>query len=171
MNFPGGKSETSHVLASFSQGSTGRSFVAAYLDYSRGPETEMWIFSTMEGGAQQTPDEELINEQQLFALIRRAGELEREYHQPRTTPGILLLGSCSERVLAVLHGKDLVETAKEPWLKFIFDTDSSIPDVPLPSSDFSWGTVKPHDLGLVISRTQIPRKESVTARHFKSKYG
>jgi hypothetical protein len=166
MHFPGRKTLTSRVLVSFEQGRmSGGSFVAAYLDCSRGPETEMWLFSTSEEKQSLTPEEELASEQQILALFRRVAELEREYQQPRLTRGKIFLGCVSERVLRVLHEKDMVETARGPWLKFIIDSQTSDREMLLPPGEYSWGSVKPDDLGLVLSRTQIAWTECVTIEH------
>lgn len=161
MGLPGGATEYSHILTSFEGSDSGKSFVIAYLDYSRGPETEMWLFSSLEVGL-DTEEEVLTSEHQLVALFCRAGQIEKQLNKPRSTPGVVLLGSAHEKVIEVLQRKQLVENVTgEPYLKYIFDTQSFPQDVPLPSANFSWGSIRPQDLSLVLSRTSIPRKKLV----------
>jgi hypothetical protein len=160
MNFAGGKTPNSRILASFEGSSPGNCFVVAYLDYSRGPETEMWLFSTIEN-TRLTSEEGQLGEKQLVALFRMAGEIEDEFDQPRSTPGTVILGSVHENVLEALRRNDLVERATVPYRKFIFHINPHQSDVALPSEVFTWGSVRQEDLALVLSRTQIPRKELV----------
>lgn len=165
MGLPGGATEYSHILTSFEGSNLERSFIVAYLDYSRGPETEMWLFSSLEVG-QDTEEEVSTSESQLVALFRQAGEIEKQSNMPRSTPGVVLLGSVHEKILEVLHRKQLIEIATgEPYLKYVFDTHSFPPCKPLPSADLSWGSIRSQDLPLVLSRTSIPRKELVTMMH------
>jgi hypothetical protein len=161
MDFAGGKTVDSRILASFEGTSPGSSFVVAYLDYSRGPETEMWLFSSIENPTRLTEEGEL-GEKQLVALFHMAGEIEDEFNPPRSTPGTVMLGSVHENVLEALRRNNLVERATVPYRKFIFHTNPQQSDIALPSEDFTWGSVRQEDLALVLSRTQIPRKELVS---------
>jgi hypothetical protein len=161
IDFAGGKTENSHILASFESDCPGNCFAVAYLDYSRGPETEMWLFSSIENTRLASEDGQL-SEKQLVALFRMAREIEDEFDQPRRTPGTVMLGSVHENVLEALRQNDLVERATVPYRKFIFHTNPQQLDVVLPSEDFTWGSVRQEDLVLVLSRTQIPRKERVS---------
>jgi hypothetical protein len=55
----------------------------------------------------------------------------------------------------------LVERESIPYCKFVFHTKFQPADITLPSEDFTWGSVRQEDLPLILSRTQIPRKELV----------
>jgi len=157
MNIKGGRTETSHILASFKR-DPGRCFVAAYLDYSRGPETEIWIFSSLEKG-EHTVEEFTLCEDQIMALFRLCRDIEKNCTFDRETPGIVLVGSLHETVLDVLREKKLVQMATGPHYKYIFE-ESRLPACrPLPSGDLSWSTIQPTNIPLVLSRTEIPRKE------------
>lgn len=160
MDFAGGKTAQSCILASFEGSIPGDSFVVAYLDYSRGPETEMWLFSSLEQSPPSQEDRKLA-ERQLVALVRKVGDIEDDFDQPRGTPGTVLLGSAHENVIEALRRNQLVERATVPYRKFLFNTGSQTLDIALPSQDFRWGSVRPEDLALVLSRTQIPRREFV----------
>jgi len=162
MDFVGGKTVDSRILASFEGTSPGSSFVVAYLDYSRGPETEMWLFSSIENTMRLTSEECELGEKQLVALFRMTGEIEDEFDPPRSTPGTVMLGSVRENVLEALRRNYLVERATVPYRKFIFRTNPQQSDIALPSEDFTWGSVRQEDLAFVLSRTQIPRKELVS---------
>lgn len=162
MHFAGGKTVNSCILTSFENSSPGNSFVVGYLDYSRGPETEMWLFSSLELNTHHlAPVDSQLGEKQLVALFRKAGEIEDDYDQTRSTPGTVLVGSAHKNVLEALRRHNLVERASVPYCKFIFYTMSPPSDIALPSEEFTWGSVRQEDLALVMSRTQIPRKESV----------
>jgi hypothetical protein len=158
MNFSGGRTPSSHVLTSFSGKEPGRSFVMAYLDYSRGPETEMWLFSSLEL-SDRTQEEERQGEKLLVSLFRYAQKLERSYQNSRETPGILLIGTIHERVLQFLQNQELLFDATVPHYKFIFHADTLPPPLSLPSKDYAWSTISREDIPLVLSRTSIPRKE------------
>lgn len=55
------------------------SFAAAYVDPSRGPETECWLYSTLEDGGEagNPPDPECV--EQVLALLRRIRKIHAEY--------------------------------------------------------------------------------------------
>jgi hypothetical protein len=159
MEFSGGKTGNSCILASFESGSPGNSFA---MDYSRGPETEMWLFSSLENTSSHlTSEDSQLCERQLVALFRKAGEIEDDFGQPRSTPGTVLVGSAHESVLEVLRRNHLVKRETIPYCKFVFHTKFQPADITLPSEDITWGSVRQEDLPLILSRTQIPRKELV----------
>jgi hypothetical protein len=134
MGLPEGATEYSHILTSFEGPHLEKSFVVAYLDYSRGPETEMWLFSSLEVG-QETKEDISTSEHQLVALFCRAGEIENKLNMPRSTPGVVLLGSVYEKVPEALQRRQLTEIVTgEPYLKYIFDTHSFLPSIPLASA-------------------------------------
>jgi hypothetical protein len=115
----------------------------------------MWLFSSLQDH-RQTDEVNQLCETQLIALFRRAGEIERDFNPRRST---VLLGNVHEKVLEALRRNHLVEDASVPYLKFLFQMKPQSLNIALPSEHFSWGLVRPEDLALVISRTQIQRKE------------
>lgn len=118
----------------------------------------MWLFSSIEN-TRLASEEGQLGEKQLIALFRMSGEIEDELDQPRGTPGTVMLGSVHENVLEALRRNDTVERATVLYRKFVFHTNPKQSDIALPSEDFTWGSVRQEDLALVLSRTQIPRKE------------
>lgn len=156
MKIKGGRTANSLVLASF-KGEVERCCVVAYLDFSRGPETEMWLYSSMEDG-ELTKAEEALCQEQIVALLSYARQIERDFDRPRETPGIVLIGSLHEKALKALQRRGMVEEATSPNIKFVFDTSKLPPAKPIPDH-LQWTTIRVKDIPLVLSRTDIPRKE------------
>ncbi|MCJ1350411.1 MAG: hypothetical protein MMC33_000392 [Icmadophila ericetorum] len=195
-----------HTLAQQEQGEKVLPrFAAAYTDRSRTPETETWVFSTIELPTSSTTPESLIfTKFQLLALFNHISTLTLPPppHTP-SDPSILLVGSIHARILALLKGVSVEDVVADgsgekvisgdkaldhthgsaspdnpgsggvirghtvPYTKFIvppygaaqvqaFQRDS---DFSHPNTGLTWGTVRPEDFQLVISRTDIPRRE------------
>jgi hypothetical protein len=162
MSIPGGQTPDSCLLASFEDDTPETPFIVSYLDFSRGPETELWIFSSLEiPGRHQTPEEDLLAEQQILALLVKAQEIETVYTQSRMTPGAMLIGSLHETVFNIIQKNELTVWSNGPYQKFIFETSSLPEEVPFQPERFSWGKISTDDIDLVLSRTEIPRKEFV----------
>jgi hypothetical protein len=127
----------------------------AYLDYSRGPEkcgySHPW--RTLPGTASW------VRSNLYRSFARQVKSRISNFDQPRGAPGTVLLGSVHENVLEVLRRSHLIERATIPYRKFVFYNTFPTSDIALPSQDFTWGSVRPEDISLVLSRTQIPRKE------------
>jgi hypothetical protein len=164
MSLPGGRSGDSHVLASFGNDASRRKdgFTAAFLDFSRGPETETWIYSSLENP--DSADEfESQAEGQIIQLFQRVKSLEKVYcwgagvEVKRETPGVVLVGTVHEKVLSILQEKKLVKNFTNPHFKFVFMQENLPAQRDLPDG-MEWGVVRVEDLALVLSRTEIPRK-------------
>jgi hypothetical protein len=159
MATPGGrKTPNSHVLSTFDTEAPGTDFVVACLDFSRGPDTEMWLYSSLENPA--TPGDEAVWEEQILKLLARTREIEADYQAQRATPGILLIGSIHKRVFGLLQKHSLVKSQTPEHFKFLFKVKDLPPAKELPDG-LSWSEVKPSDIPLVLSRTSIPYQESV----------
>jgi hypothetical protein len=65
-----GKSLDSHVLIS---SLTSEDFAIAYLDFSRGPETELWLYSSLERG--EATKNESKCEEQIIGVLKRVAEI------------------------------------------------------------------------------------------------
>ncbi|KAI0972513.1 hypothetical protein F4678DRAFT_41751 [Xylaria arbuscula] len=161
-------------------------FAAAYLDFSRGPETELWIYSSMEARlartgaeAEEKKDEDAdIERGELacaVALLRQVKRQQDLYFLPgspaaaaREFPTILV-GNLNEvvRERLVAAGLDIISTGL--YDKWIFETDR-LPDVGLPEvlgggegggegKVWGWDVVRREDILFTISRTKIPRRE------------
>jgi hypothetical protein len=153
MNVPGGKSPESHVL--ISSPACG-DFAAAYLDLSRGPETELWLYSLERG---QSAKNELNCEEQVIGIFKRVAEIANKFPGRRQTPGVVLIGSLHEKVLDILRKRGLVRDSTEAHFKFLFRSEQ----LPVSRRLFSHGlersTVNQGDIAIVFSRTEVPRKE------------
>ncbi|CAG8975467.1 hypothetical protein HYALB_00004783 [Hymenoscyphus albidus] len=108
----------------------GNEWMVAFLDLEMGPNTEMWVYSSLErrwgmkGGADairerseespvslkdqiSAPQEELLVTQ-LRALLKRVKEIERQYvsdgaTEQRANEGVVLMGSLHANLLGVLE--------------------------------------------------------------------
>ncbi|KAL2064981.1 hypothetical protein VTL71DRAFT_4121 [Oculimacula yallundae] len=157
MNIAGGKTSNSHVLELYESDDV---FTIAYLDFSRGPETEMWLYSSTE----RLPGNKIEAkcQQQVLEILKRVKGIETSYvaaNGPRTTPGIVCLGSLHEKTLAFLQGRQKVQDVTEPFFKFIFESGNLPPEIPIKSEELVYTEVRKKDILLVLSRTNIPRKE------------
>lgn len=159
MHFAGGQTSNSHVLTSFDGDDPGRCFVAAYLDFSRGPETEMWLFSSIELN-DRSPKEVQMCEVQILALIQRVRELGTTYKSARETHGILLIGALHEKIAKLFQDRYLILDKTPPNYKFIFEQENLVEPKPLPAS-LQWTVVQREDLPMILSKTDVPRKEFV----------
>jgi hypothetical protein len=89
----GGSTPNSHILYVHDGSHADRHFAAAYVDLSRGPETECWIYSSLQNSvalnpiptssealpADLSPDEQEVCVQQLLLLLRRIRAIESSY--------------------------------------------------------------------------------------------
>lgn len=97
MNLPSGRTPDSSILTAFHEQ---EAFTVTYLDFSRGPEAELWLYSSLEN--EQIVDETSICEGQILSLLSIVRQLEQKYSisQKRLTPGVVLIGS--------LHSPDCI---------------------------------------------------------------
>jgi hypothetical protein len=160
MSHPGGaKTPDSHILSTFDTSPPGQDFFVACLDFSRGPDTEMWLYSSLENPS--LPSNQDVCEAQILSLISRVREIEAAYSEQRATPGILLIGSLHKRVFEILQKHELVQRHTAEHLKFLFILD----DLPLGGElpdGMGFSEVGAEDIPLVLSRTAIPYQASVS---------
>lgn len=157
MKMSRGQTANSHVLSTFGMEPPGKDFLVAYLDFSKGPETEMWLYSSIENT--EVPGDEIVCEQQILKLFAKAREIEKSYQGQRETPEIVLVGALHEWILEILEKHSMVKTKTSEHFKFIFKMEDLPVGKPLPYN-LSWSSVRPSDMPLVLSRTAIPYKES-----------
>ncbi|KAE9369635.1 hypothetical protein N431DRAFT_380881 [Stipitochalara longipes BDJ] len=152
----GCKTPDSHVLSTFDAENPGKDFLIAFLDFSWGPNTEMWLYSSLVNP--ECPGDEAVCEQQVLKLLIRVGEIEKAYGAQRATPGILLIGSLDKKIFQLLQKHSLVKTQTPEHLKYLF----RVKDLPsrreLPH-ELLWSSIRPSDIPLVLSRTSIPYEE------------
>ena len=142
-------------------------FAVAYLDFSRGPETEMWLYSSIENPV--TDGNNTVCEEQILELLKRVRDIESQIAQDRREwPGVVLIGTLHEKILGILEKHARVKEKTYEHFKFIFKVENLPTGVPLPDKELSYSTVKLSDIPLVLSRTHIPRKEYwVSCRCYK----
>ncbi|CZS94540.1 uncharacterized protein RAG0_04488 [Rhynchosporium agropyri] len=157
MNMQGGKTANSHVLSLFE---CPEIFTVAYLDFSRGPETEMWIYSSTE----RLPGSEIEArcQRQILEILERMRFIESSYvvaNGARLTPGIVFIGSLHEKTLNFLEERQRVNSVSEPFLKYVFKSVNLPPAVAFKDGDLDYSEIRKRDIPLVLSRSPIPRRE------------
>jgi hypothetical protein len=154
----GSKTSYSYVLSTFDTEAPGKDFLVAFLDFSRGPDTEMWLYSSLENPV--TPGDEAVCEEQVLKLLARVREIEAAYEAQRATPGILLIGSLHKTVFQLLQKHELVKRQTPEHFKFLFRIEHLPLARELPDG-LSYSSIRPADIPLVLSRTSIPYQASV----------
>lgn len=136
----------------------GDNFVAAYADFSGGPETQMWLFSTVETKDKISEAEESECKRLLKCLVDEMVKLGKQYGKETTYPGTLLLGTVHTRLRRMLEELNRVTPRATGFYdKWLFKA-KDLPDkeAPLPKG-MSWDTASLRDCEIVVSRTDIPR--------------
>ncbi|KAK8087981.1 hypothetical protein PG997_002942 [Apiospora hydei] len=154
-------------------------FTAAYLDISRGPETQMWMYSTLErcGSSSGGEVEQEKKEKRQKALhhavsILRAARRIRDYHvatpsQSSPLGPCILAGTLSEALRIALRDEAGVASSHvslyDKWLLDVRELplvgNSGNSQTPLLEPGMRWGAVRREDIALVLSRSDVPRKE------------
>ncbi|KAJ9142090.1 hypothetical protein NKR23_g7325 [Pleurostoma richardsiae] len=159
-----------------------RHFAAAYLDFSRSPSTEMFFYSTLEGGGgdptaaeqQQQPlsaaeqDECLDLTVALLRHVRQIGlahdaALAEAGSPPRRHARGVMVGSMHEGTRALLLGRRGLATSywnpHDKWLFRVEGLPAGLPDPTAGGSGMRWDAARRGDLGLIVSRTHLPKDE------------
>jgi hypothetical protein len=158
MNFPGGQTPDSHILSTFDKEVPAQDFAVAYLDLSRGPETEMWLYSSIENPG--IDGNSTVCEEQILELLKRVRDIESQIAQDRRQwPGKVLIGTLHEKILGILEKHAMVKEKTYEHFKFIFKVENLPTGAPLLDKELSYSTVKLSDIPLILSRTHIPRQE------------
>ncbi|KAI0189405.1 hypothetical protein EV127DRAFT_341399 [Xylaria flabelliformis] len=131
-------------------------FAAAYLDFSRGPETELWIYSSLETRSGPTGGGERAGEEKEREEIACAVALLRERARDREFPTILV-GNLDEVLRERLAEAGMAIFSTGLYDKFIFKVDD-LPVIKLPEV-LVWDRLRPEDIPYAISQSKIPRKE------------
>jgi hypothetical protein len=137
-------------------------FTAAYLDLSGGPETQMWLYSTLENAKLPgSQDDDAYYRKQLSELVRAVTSLVREYgSEVMHYPGGLLLGTLSTPVRRLLEGMNRVRPRATGYYdKWLFRADDLPPEGELAElpRGMRWDTATLADCETVVARTDIPR--------------
>lgn len=137
-------------------------FTAVYVDLAGGPETQMWLYSTIEDGEkennQRSADDMRVYEQQMEALVKEMIRLSKEYGKPLALPNGVLLGTLNTRVRRILEGMNRIKGREtgyyDKWLFKGHDFPSEGEELPL---GLKWDTATFEDCKIVVARTDIPR--------------
>lgn len=134
------------------------SFTATWFDLSNGPDTQMWLYSTLEDDT-VTGIEESEYERQLTSVVNEIIRLKKEYEKDTYYPGCILLGTLHSRVRQLLERSGRVQPrVTGNYDKWLFRLENlPVAEVPLPEGMF-WDTATLEDCHLVVSRTDIPRR-------------
>ncbi|KAI1082739.1 hypothetical protein F5B20DRAFT_482405 [Whalleya microplaca] len=171
MRFAGGSTAHTHILFASEPPSyyaAEAPFTAAYLDFSRGPETEVWLYSSLERAATDPsafhPDALQDGEETAVRALRTVKRLRDEYSEERREVPTVFAGTLSEALRRVLVGnRGFVVPYCEPYDKWVFQVDKlPVPDVPNASAladGMRWESVRRADIPFMLSRSKIPRKE------------
>ncbi|ETS88046.1 hypothetical protein PFICI_01874 [Pestalotiopsis fici W106-1] len=177
-NNPAGASEYSRILSVGDESA----FAAAYVDVSRGPETEVWLYSSLEhqDGRQMTNDSSSNNQdhdddddiqgRHLVALLQAVRAQRDAYtaagHGPPRKQGPVLFGTLAEPVRHRLLDLGARSTYVTVWDKWHFRLEGlprgavARAEEHMARDDMSWATVDSReDTAVVLGRTKIPRSE------------
>jgi len=163
-SYPKGRTPSSHVV--FVGGSDDAAqtatkidaFAAAYVDFSRGLETQMWMYSTLEDG--QADDATLLLcEDQIVTLVAEVGRISSQFTEQRAYPNSVLIGTLNAVVRSAMEKRGICVRARsalgyEKWLVKVDDlpAEDVLPD------GMTWAAVTAADCVLVLSRTAIQRQ-------------
>ena len=177
-----GQSPTSRIVFASDDGGPpqdaeangGKHFTTAYLDPAAGPETQMWIYSTLEDGGLSLEGTETAS-RLVASVVNHSKSIGREHSEKLAYPGGILLGSLHSSVKEVMEatGISFSGRSKLGYDKWIFKVDE------LPSGELSlpdgmhWSPATREDCVMATSRTDIARDpyESLTALYIFYTYG
>ncbi|XDG10181.1 hypothetical protein ABKA04_009796 [Annulohypoxylon sp. FPYF3050] len=182
--FPGGITEYTRILYACASGARlgdgegdiggDEPFAAAYLDFSRGPETEIWLYASLErrpdalAQAASSPVDRLgradVDKEDASAVCARAvlEEVKRQrdaYSADRAKVSFVFAGALNETLRLALLNQGLVFEFVSIFDKWIFRLEG-LPKVREPLEEgMRWDAVRKEDIALMLSRSKIPRTE------------
>ncbi|KOS21729.1 hypothetical protein ESCO_001500 [Escovopsis weberi] len=179
---PNGRTATARVLfaspvpdlAALSDASRApAAFTAAYLDFGEAPETEMFLYSTLEDGAPPCATDAGTDADtdtdmyaaQLQALIDAAARVQAAQPGGSRFGNKALLGSLNTATRRVLEGMRRCEIRPfGTWDKWLFE-EQRLPDLgdALPEGMF-WDEASREDLRVFLARGNIPRSIDTMVR-------
>lgn len=163
----GGLTPTSRVLFSSENGKAPqyaaayhpRHFTAAYVDPAAGPETQMWIYSTLENG-EIPPGEEKMSSLLIVSVANETRKICKAHDGELAYPGGILVGSLHLSVREAMTRGDIPFSMRSPlgYDKWLFNV-GEIQSTELGLSDgMYWAPASRHDCFVAISRNDLPRQ-------------
>lgn len=183
-HYPQGTTEHArYLIATDSDGATDggdappppsqRHFAAAYLDLSKGPETEMYLYTTLEdaGDPASVPHDEVERVLDLAAALLRRGRVAAEEAMrsgsPRLARGAgFLVGGLHQPTYELLRSRrGLTSSYHNPHHAWLFRLERLPAPLPEgngegPGPGLRWDVVRREDVPLIASRTYIPKIEA-----------
>ncbi|KAL5609835.1 hypothetical protein FOVSG1_004516 [Fusarium oxysporum f. sp. vasinfectum] len=142
-----------------------KKFTAAYLDVAGGPDTQTWIYSTLEHPGNADINDSAVYEPQLHKIIEESVLIAKTYGRPLVYGEAVKLGTLHDSVRDLLSKTGRVQPrGTGPYDKWLFKYE----DLPKEETDLPegmyWGTATDDDCRVAISRTNIPRSVQVLRR-------
>jgi hypothetical protein len=184
------RSPASHVVATFPTPTTSEAvpqcFAVAFLDRTRRPETECWIFASGEvpGRCQLSSPAQHCDECKaaVLSLVDTIAKLDlpgsiHDTAMVEFSPSlasalsgeVLLIGQLHETCTKIIqqamtgaNAKPPVSGIDVPYVFYLFQP-STLPEPRALPVGLRWGQVRPQDFALVRSRTLIPRQDATLA--------
>ncbi|KAF4121426.1 Acetyltransferase [Geosmithia morbida] len=142
-------------------------FTAAYIDVSGGPDTHMWLYSTLEDGeAYIDGDAQNHYRPQFDLLVRASIDIAKEYGKPTFYPEGVLLGSLNTRVRRVMENMGCLSSRLSGYYdKWLFKADKlgGAEGFVLPEG-MKWDSPNYSDCVTAVERTDVPRTPDVLMR-------
>lgn len=135
-------------------------FAVAYLDFSRGTEPHMWIYSTLEDCPVDIV-EEVQHEKQVIAMMNKVKDANRLYGEREFHPNAVFIGSLNSVVRDVLEKHEIKVTRRAEWdyEKWLFRIEELPEERKFALPDGAhWAQVSAEDCEIARSRTHIQRK-------------
>ncbi|QUC21374.1 uncharacterized protein UV8b_05617 [Ustilaginoidea virens] len=130
-------------------------FCVAYAEFSAGPETQMFMYSSMEPESADVKDP--AHEENIMSVVGGLVRLRKEYDGRLVYGHGLLLGSLHSRVCKILIKHRRVEMRPTGnYEKFLFRMEN-VPEPREIPKEMHWGKASLEDCGLVASRAAVPR--------------
>ncbi|KAI6267850.1 hypothetical protein MCOR27_010414 [Pyricularia oryzae] len=177
----GGSSSTAKVLLVTSGDSP--HLAVAYVDVHKAPETQMWIYSSLEDscgrGGQDPPEISLPSSEvdvcleQVLSILKRAGEVLRESGPGLGAVGVdgvartggIMVGTLHEALRLLLLDKGVTMSYSNPHYKWLFRVEDLPMGLASPlTDDMAWDTIRREDVPLIKRRTNIPKTEYASSQ-------
>ncbi|KAI5866593.1 hypothetical protein GGS23DRAFT_615149 [Durotheca rogersii] len=136
-------------------GEDGAPFAAAYLDVSRAPETQLWLYASLEDAAPAETEEAA---ECAWRVLREVRRQHGAYAAGADGPAAVLAGSLGEALRAALATRGAVFARVGLYDKWLLRARGLPPPAAAPPG-LRWGPVRRRDVPLMLARTSIPRQE------------